>query len=222
MIKAYDLARKYYLQAIELNEKSDRPHVLLAREEYKTMADSYFQENRFKESQEWLQKALDTLREGENGLDVRFALARTYEGLERFEDAIAVYQALLEMSPNNELYLHFLGSAWNKVGEHDKAIDCLQQAIALSPDNPAICQTLGIIYHNLEQYDKAVHLLQKAITLEPENTDRSNGYLCLGAMYLESTSVERRRTAIQYLHKAVDMGNERAEELLRRIQVIIH
>lgn len=75
-------------------------------------------------------------------IEVYDVQAATLVALARYDEAIAIYQALINVHPEKALCLLRLGNVLKIVGNADKATECYQQAIILNP-------SLGEAFWNL-------------------------------------------------------------------------
>ena len=85
----------------------------------------------------------------------------------RLGDAAAVFDGILEESPE-------CADAWDALGtiaiarkEHDRAFEFVSKALALEPDSPFVHQHLAVIYGRLGRFDDAVRHYRNVIRLDP-------------------------------------------------------
>jgi tetratricopeptide (TPR) repeat protein len=87
--------------------------------------------------------------------------------------SIASYEKAAELEPDDfyglRISYYYLGEAYDKEGEHDKAINALKKSIEICPALDSY-SLLGRIYEQKEEKDKAKECYKKAEELEkPEN-----------------------------------------------------
>lgn len=115
--------------------------------------------------------------------EARAALARTYLELERFEESLEQFEALLEADPFNINSLESAGYVASQVGDTDAARDYYARYLELNPDNVAI--RMRVAYDLAQTGDDvgAMGLLEAGIEQDPENVDLHEQY---GAMAIRA------------------------------------
>ena len=102
----------------------------------------------------------------------QFSLAAAYHREGRMDDAIAAYEKIVSLEPDDALALNDLVWFLHSEG-HDSALAIAERAHALKPDNAAFADTLGWIL--IEQIgsdtalQRGVDLLQVALASVPES-----------------------------------------------------
>ena len=71
-------------------------------------------------------------------------LARIALRERRFDDAIALYQPLVDANPNDSLAWEGLGTAYDMKGAHDKAQQIYRTALKANPTDMALASNLGL------------------------------------------------------------------------------
>lgn len=133
------------------------------------------QAKKYDDSEETLKAAIkvsesDPRLEGQN----RILLGGLYSQLGRWDDAIAVYQGLLEMPGITEELVRrgrmALSNAFVQKGDLVNGEKILEEVYAETPDDPGVNNDLGYLYadqnKNLEQAEKMVRI---AVDAEPDN-----------------------------------------------------
>lgn len=92
------------------------------------------------------------------------ALAASYRGLGRFEDARQEAQKAIELKPNDAEAYYIL---WTVAGAEPDS-KYIKKAIELNPNLSIAFNDLGYIYYTKGNYDKAIDNLNRAIELNPE------------------------------------------------------
>ena len=113
--------------------------------------------------------------------------------------AIAQYEAVLKVDPDNLAALNDLAWSHQRLGQR-QALGFAQRAHRLAPDNPAIIDTLGWIYLEQGELGKAMPLLQKASALAPNAPEIHYHY---GMLLARSGD---KRAARRELEKALASG----------------
>ncbi|MEG4799126.1 tetratricopeptide repeat protein [Microcoleus sp. ARI1-B5] len=95
----------------------------------------------------------------------------------KLEEAIAVYQQVIAIQPENlDAYLN-LGDLLSKLEKYEEAKAIYQQVIALHPERVEAYLNLGHLLSKLGKYEEAKAVYQQVIALQPE---RVEAYLNLG------------------------------------------
>jgi tetratricopeptide (TPR) repeat protein len=194
-------AQRYYLRGVELMGNLKYLDAVeafqLAIDEdakyvdaYRRMALAYAE--MAKSDPEYYQDALDTYMDLEkllppDDVEVRKNVAYVQAAMGDMDDAIATYQEILTITPQD-------CSMWTQVGdaqrvmadrmktekgdqslEHkarmDEAIKAYSKVIELCPDNLVVHNTLGEIYYGLGRREEAAQVYEKMIVNDPKNVD---------------------------------------------------
>lgn len=100
----------------------------------------------------------------------RAALAGAYLNAARYRDAIAEYERLLAVSPENPVLLNNLAWAYHKVGDA-RARDYAQRAHDKAPQSSEITDTLGWILVNEGENERGLALLKEAAAEAPDQSE---------------------------------------------------
>lgn len=103
-----------------------------------------------------------------NDKETHYQLARMYERLRRFDEAIAQYEAALGIDPAYKLVYNQLGYTYSNRGMHEEAVKSLKRYIELVPDEPNPHDSMGEIYKFAGLMDEAVDEFKEAIRLGPD------------------------------------------------------
>ncbi len=101
----------------------------------------------------------------------RVALARTYMELERFEDALAQFEILLEQDPNSSSTLESAGWVAAQLFEAEKAFEYYSRFLELNPDNVPIRARVAYDLAQAGDDEGAMNLLREGIEQAPDNVD---------------------------------------------------
>lgn len=115
------------------------------------------------------QRLNDWLKQHPNDNAVRTYTAEYYMVTGRNKDAIAHYQEILRLNPNNALALNNLANLYQR--ERDgRALTTAEQALKLVPDSPTVQDTLGWILVEQGQAPRGLELLRQAVARAPRLT----------------------------------------------------
>ncbi len=114
---------------------------------------------------------------------VSFGLAETYLEVERYDEALGVYQELVEDAENGRLQSDDLAAAYaglaetyNALGRYNEAIQAAESLLEHSEDDPEGFYQLAIAYEALGRRDEAIENYQNAIESDPLNADYYNDF----------------------------------------------
>jgi Flp pilus assembly protein TadD len=95
---------------------------------------------------------------------------------------IVLYNRTLELSPDADIILENLGSAYWHHGDLDKAESVWRRALALKPNYTAALYNLGLVASQREHYGEAADWFRRAVAQSPT---LANPHLDLGKAYLK-------------------------------------
>ena len=84
----------------------------------------------------------------------------------RIEEAVVLYNAVIQEDPDNEMALSFLGSIALGNNDLDTALNYFLKAVAIKPES-GYYKEIGNIYFDKKQYNNAIESYEKAITIHP-------------------------------------------------------
>ncbi|MGN6581159.1 MAG: tetratricopeptide repeat protein [Bordetella sp.] len=113
-------------------------------------------------------------------MSLQTALAHHQAG--RLADAVAIYQQILETSPDDVDALRWLGSATGQMGNIPLAVTLLSRAHALAPDNVEILLSLATMQRAAQAYEPALACYERALALRPQSSI---------ALYGKGTTLQR-------------------------------
>lgn len=89
----------------------------------------------------------------------------------KLEDAAGVYQAILEVEPEQLEALHHLGIVAYQMGRFQEAQSLISKVISLNPQDAMAYSNLGLIFEALEKLDLAASAFRRSIRLKPDNPE---------------------------------------------------
>jgi tetratricopeptide (TPR) repeat protein len=125
----------------------------------------YADEGEFEEADRAYQRALEIDPDNE---DILFRQATMYVHMERFTDAVEIFEKLAERFPENPLPHNNL--AWcyatsPEVRNVKKALRHAREALISAPQNPSMWNTLAEAYYVAGDYDKALRSTDYALEI---------------------------------------------------------
>jgi len=129
--------------------------------------------------------------------------ASIYVDMERFDDAIAIYEWLMASDPQNIDYYFGLGQIYMMAEEYKKAEQTLLKVRKIDSKNIGYLMQLSMLYDTTGEFKKAEEALLKVLKLEPENDLALNN---LAYMYIENDKNISR--AIDMVKRAIEKKPE--------------
>jgi tetratricopeptide (TPR) repeat protein len=138
-----------------------------------------------------LTKAIEL--EPEN-LEFHYYLGLTYSAMERYEEALGIFEMIADKEPIAFQKAFFdIAAVYAKQEQHQKTIDTLTRFEALEPKEPRLHLEKGYAFHKLKQYDRAIESFNKAKDLDP--TMLQLVYYNIGAAYFEADAFDKAEEA---------------------------
>ena len=100
----------------------------------------------------------------------RFYLAEQALGEKNLRSAVALYQSVIALQPDNVVALNNLAWAAGQLSD-PKAIGYAERAVRLAPDSPAALDTLGSLLVSKGDANKGLEYLTRAAALAPARYD---------------------------------------------------
>lgn len=125
-----------------------------------------------------LEKALE---KAPNNIKVMKLLGWAYMYTEKFDDALLLYQKVLNIEPGDEMSRNNLGYICYKKKIFGEAIEHLSKVIKTGKDVSAVLYAnyyLGLVYFERNMYKDAIHFFEKALEIGP-NLYEAKYYMAL-------------------------------------------
>jgi adenylate cyclase len=195
--RGYDKARRLFEEAIALDPGYAHAYAGLALTH---VVDAWYGWS--KDPGESLRKAYEIANKAltlNDSLDMpHYILGVIYVYMREYDKAIAEGESAVELNPNGNEALAFLGAFLNSAGRPADAITVLDKAMRLNPMPPAYYYGwLGTSYRLMNQYDRAIATLEKGLRVQPDHM------ICLinlaAAYSLAGRQEDARKTAAEFL-----------------------
>lgn len=95
--------------------------------------------------------------------------------LGRYKEAIADYDAVIALDPNNVHAYHNRGISFDKLGHFEAAIEDFNRVLQLEPTNSVAYFNRGSTYDSLGIHDAAIADFGRALELDPGTQSSSPG-----------------------------------------------
>jgi tetratricopeptide (TPR) repeat protein len=136
--------------------------------------------------------------------DDKVSLGRFLLRVQRYEDALVVYNELIgKRSTDSQLY-HNRGVAYMHTGHLDKALNDFNEAIALDPKNAEAYNSRGVCWFYKGDYEKAIADYAKAIEHNPQLT-RAYNQLAWTLAVCPNPKIRNGARAVEMAKKAVEL-----------------
>lgn len=100
---------------------------------------------------------------------MKFAQIADHINAGRFEQAKALLQRVLQVSPSDSTANNGMSIALSNLGQNEGALMYAQRAASGAPNDANILNTLGTAYNALGRHEEARQVLDKALAMEPSN-----------------------------------------------------
>jgi tetratricopeptide (TPR) repeat protein len=84
------------------------------------------------------------------------------------DEAIATYQRVTELNPQNARAWHKLGTFLRTSGRYEEAVVAFNQAVSLDPKQEVFHYHQGLVYAALKRYEDAIRSFLKVVELNPD------------------------------------------------------
>ncbi len=128
---------------------------------------------------------------------------------EKYEEAVAIYEAVLEKDPDNLYALQNLASIYQLFRLVDRAIACLRKLIRLKPAEARFFAALGAQYISIGDTEKALQMMRTALKKDPSLENLYSNYL----QFLENSS---KTTALELVEAKKSWGKHFLPHLAAR------
>ena len=103
------------------------------------------------------------------GASARYRLAQSHERAGDWENAVAIYESLLQNDPRNYSYYDALQRGYVQLKQYDKAAGLIEQRLVFQPNNPVLLSALGGVYYQNGNNEKADSIWQSILAMNATN-----------------------------------------------------
>lgn len=133
--------------------------------------------------------------------------ARAYANAERYQEAVAGYQAILDLRPNDLEAVMGVVRVWIAQKQFDRAEALLAQKLEAWDHPPELYVVLGILYREAEHAAEAIRAFERAVTLR-DGYAQAHFYLAAQLDQLGQKDAARAR-----LHRTIELDERHADAL---------
>lgn len=171
------LRKAYDLNSLERIEEAKTLLVELVKaypddmRTYYTLGNLLRGNKEYAEAVDYYTKAIERLGATEKSQwSVYYARGVCYERIKAWPKAEADLRKALELDPNQELTLNYLGYSWVDQSLNLKeAMDLIRRAVQLRPNDGYFVDSLGWAYYRQKDFEQAVKQLERAVELKPDD-----------------------------------------------------
>jgi tetratricopeptide (TPR) repeat protein len=162
----------------------------------------------------------------------RVLLAKVYSSLGRNDEAVAIYQELLEIKEDHDTLL-MLGTLYAQNKDYEKAQKMLNRLIEIEGDSYQAHYSLARLYRQLQYFDKASASYEKALELNwferlayevaefyEERQEYDKAIVVYRRIIAEGESVDMAKTRLVNLYLTLG-ENDKALEILRDLRSVL-
>src|SRR5258708_8441602 len=97
-----------------------------------------------------------------------FSEALAHHRAGRYDQAAALYRAILAAHPNHADSLNLLGVIAQQRGDNAQAVQLIQKAVQIRADRPAYYVNLATALRGLKRYEEAIACCHTAVQVQPD------------------------------------------------------
>ncbi len=109
----------------------------------------------------------------------------------RFEEAIAGFEALLHDHPGDTAILRYIGISYDRLGQFEQALAAFEKGLATDPDNAVLHFFLGISAFKLHDIERSKAAFAKVTALSPDTVYGKRAQNYLDALNQQAATYER-------------------------------
>lgn len=144
---------------------------------------------------------------------IRNSLARLgslHLSTEKIDEAIAVFQGILDEDAEHIDANYGIGLAYQEAGDPEQAERHLQRTIELDPDNKKAYRSLGFLYLSIQKTEESIAVFLKILGKDVNDTD---AHYALGLAYQEISDFVKAERHLREVIR-IDPGNQDAHNAL--------
>ena len=152
-----------------------------------------------------LEKGAEIIEKAVSDADRLFLKANKLYEEKKFEEAVAIFQEAIKLSPLNWGYFFNLGLAYKKLEKKEDALASFRKAVELNPDSYSSNKELGEALAKAGSFEEAKPFYEKAVALSPEDPD---AHFNLGACLLNTGQTDE---ALAHFLKTTELKPDYAD-----------
>lgn len=173
---------------------------------YGYISATYNQLHQYDKAIEILEQARTALGDKAQSVEYDMLLATAYTDQRKYEQAVELYEKILERSPADIDAYRSITFCLNKQGKYKKALEYVEKAErAIGKDNPAVADFRAQALADQKQYDEAAAVYQGLIDHDKTN---DHYYFLLGQVYYEAKRFTEAEAAFR---KAIELNENNVD-----------
>ena len=191
-LAAFESVYKEELDGVFTEEKGKRKKLL--------QAIRFHHEGKYKKAVEITSSLFKTSEEKADICASGLFLARALTEMNRYYEAIEIYEKLIRLEPYTGRYYSNMGFCLKETQKTFEALECYQKAIELNPDYAHAYNNVAALFFEKGEFEEAIAYAKKALEIEPSLYPAST---YLAVIY---TLNENEEEAKKYSHMAISSG----------------
>ena len=179
------LKTKNYTQALDilysLESKVKKKSIL-----YKDIGLAYFGMGKLEKALDFSTKALN---QNQTYIEAQFLKAKTLRELEKYDEALVVFDEILSKEPKHRDALYQKGKILHVLGKYRESLDLFDKVLEFRPRDNEVLAAKGKSHDELEEFKEASESINKSLLVEDEVVYNDRGVAL---------------TRLGYNHKAID------------------
>ena len=102
---------------------------------------------------------------------IKFQQALSFHQQGQLESAEILYKEVLQIQPQHDDALHFLGVIAFQRGQHQHAIDLISQSININPNNAGSYLNIALAFQALNCFEEVLASYDRALTIKPDHVE---------------------------------------------------
>jgi len=142
--------------------------------------------------------------------DVLRVLGNAYSYVDRYCDAIHIFDQLLALNADDTTILFNRGTAYAHLGKYEEALADFNRYLELKPDNPYAFSNRGGVYKYLGKYEEALADFNRSLALKPDDAT------ALANRGGANVDLEKYEEALVDLNRALELTPDKYVALVNR------
>lgn len=143
--------------------------------------------------------------------DLKMVLAKYYVRAERYDEAIALYQGLLEHDPRSPNLLFQMAETQRRKGDLNSAVDTFRRCSQAAPADTTCLMQLGMIFEGTGKRDQAKPIWEQILKIKPDHAVALNNLAFIKAE--EGVDLDQALTMSQRARQAMPNSPEVSDTL---------
>ena len=166
----------------------------------------FFNEDNYGKAMKYLQALTKVCKTDDDAKVVMLFLGLCFSDMQLCDHAIAVYERLVQIAPNNASYQNNLGMEYMQKGNYEKAMSCFKTAVSADGSYAQAYHNTATCLFHMGELQEAAEYAEKALDLK-KNLHQASSLLAIIYALLEEPEKQKK-----YFHLAISTGKS-AEDI---------